>query len=98
MGCVVAPTDNGVFVVTAKGGPGVTAALVVAAVREIKTTASRKNVTSFLPRAFQRCVRTHVLERETMFLDCSLEKAAASTKKLKLQLLTGCSIFFCYVT
>jgi hypothetical protein len=98
MGCVVAPTDDCVLVLTAREGVGVTAALAVAAVREIKVTARRKRVTSFLPRALQRCARTRVLSRgDTMFPSCSLEKAAALTAKLELQLLDGFFSFFCDV-
>jgi hypothetical protein len=56
MGCIVAPTDDCVLVVllTAGEGLGVTAALTVAAMREIKVIARRKKVTSFLPRALCR--------------------------------------------
>lgn len=89
MGCVVAPTDDCVLVVplTAREGLGVTAALVVAAMREINVVTRRKSVTSFLPRVLQRCVRTRVLSRGgTMFLGCLLEKAAALTAKLELNL------------
>ena len=97
MGCVVAATDDCVLVVrlTASEGVGVTAALAVAAMREIKVTARRKSVTSLLPRALQRCVRTRVLSRgDIMFPDCSIEKAAALTAKVELQLVHRLLSFF----
>jgi Arc/MetJ family transcription regulator len=78
MGCVVAPTDDCVVLLIAREGVGVTAALAVTAMREIKVTARRKRVASLLPRALQRCVRTCVLLRgDTRFPGCSFEKAAA---------------------
>ena len=77
MGWVVTPTDDCVVLLTARGGVGVTAALAVTAMREIKVTARSQNVASLLPRALQRCVRTCVLLRgDTMFHGCSFEKAA----------------------
>jgi Arc/MetJ family transcription regulator len=84
MVCVVAPPDDDVVVSTdddvlvvllvAREELGVTAALTVVAMREIKVTARRKRVTNLLPRALQRCVRMRVLSRgDTMFPSCSFE-------------------------
>jgi hypothetical protein len=98
MGCVVTPADDRVVLLAARERLGVTAALAVTAVRETKVVAKRKNLTIFLPRALQRCVRTRVLSSDTIFPGCLFEKAALLTAKFELQLPNRLFNFFCDVT
>jgi hypothetical protein len=75
-------------------GLGVTAALAVTAIRETKVIVRRQNVTSFLPRTLQRCVRTRVLLRGSItFLGCSL-KSRSPTAKFELQIQDSLLSFF----